>query len=71
MGLSTFDFAAIDQGKIILTTMSQKFQTERRYVITFLKLLYCNTRSVASIKRKPIVQKMISSSFGLTKHSDS
>lgn len=39
---STFDFAAIDQGKIILTTMPQKFQTERRYVNTFLKLLYYN-----------------------------
>ncbi len=39
-GESTFDFAAIDQGKIILTTMPQKFQTERRYVNTFLKLLY-------------------------------
>jgi hypothetical protein len=37
---STFDFAGIDQGKIILTTMPQKFQTERRYVNTFLKLLY-------------------------------
>jgi hypothetical protein len=37
---STFDFAAIDQGKIILTTMPQKFQTERRYVNTFLKLLF-------------------------------
>ena len=37
---STFDFAAIDRGKIILTTMPQKFQTERRYVNTFLKLLY-------------------------------
>ncbi|MGA3182803.1 MAG: type IV secretion system DNA-binding domain-containing protein, partial [Verrucomicrobiota bacterium] len=39
-GESTFNFAAIDQGKIILTTMQQKFQTERRYVNTFLKLLY-------------------------------
>jgi hypothetical protein len=39
---STFDFAAIDQGRIILTTMPQKFQTERRYVNTFLKLLYYN-----------------------------
>ncbi len=37
---STFDFGAIDQGKIILITMPQKFQTERRYVNTFLKLLY-------------------------------
>ena len=41
-GESTFDFATIDRGKIILTTMPQKFQTERRYVNTFLKLLYYN-----------------------------
>ncbi len=41
-GESTFDFSMIDQGKIILTTMPQKFQTERRYVNTFLKLLYYN-----------------------------
>ena len=41
-GESTFDFSAIDQGKIILTTMPQKFQTERRYVNTFLKLLFYN-----------------------------
>ena len=41
-GKNTFDFAAIDQGKIILTTMPQKFQTERRYVNTFLKLLFYN-----------------------------
>jgi len=41
-GESTFDFSAIDQGKIILTTLPQKFQTERRYVNTFLKLLYYN-----------------------------
>jgi Type IV secretion-system coupling protein DNA-binding domain len=39
---STFTFSAIDEGKIILVTMPQKFQTERRYVNTFLKLLYYN-----------------------------
>lgn len=39
---STFNFGAIDEGKIILTTMPQKFQTERRYVNTFLKLLFYN-----------------------------
>lgn len=39
---STFDLGSIDQGKIILTTMPQKFQTERRYVSTFLKLLFYN-----------------------------
>jgi hypothetical protein len=37
---STFGFPVIDTGKIILVTMPQKFQTERRYVNTFLKLLY-------------------------------
>jgi hypothetical protein len=39
---STFVFSAIDSGKIILVTMPQKFQTERRYVNTFLKLLFYN-----------------------------
>ena len=39
---STFDFGAIDRGKIICVTMPQKFLTERRYVNTFLKLLYYN-----------------------------
>jgi hypothetical protein len=39
---STFNFSAIDEGKIILVTMPQKFQTERRYVNTFLKLLFYN-----------------------------
>ncbi|MFO1452679.1 MAG: type IV secretion system DNA-binding domain-containing protein [Opitutaceae bacterium] len=41
-GTSTFDFSAVDQGKILLTTMPQRFQTERRYVNTFLKLLFYN-----------------------------
>lgn len=41
-GESTFDFSAIDEGKIILVTMPQKLQTERRYVNTFLKLLFYN-----------------------------
>ena len=39
---STFDIADVDVGKIICVTMSQKFQTERRYVNTFLKLLFYN-----------------------------
>lgn len=39
---STFDFTQIDKGKIICVTMPQKFQTERRYVNTFLKLLFYN-----------------------------
>ncbi len=37
---STFDFADIDRGKIICVAMPQKFQVERRYVNTFLKMLF-------------------------------
>jgi hypothetical protein len=41
-GNSTFDIGDVDSGKIICVTMPQKFQTERRYVNTFLKLLFYN-----------------------------
>ena len=37
---NTFDFAEIDRGKIICVAMPQKFQVERRYVNTFLKMLF-------------------------------
>lgn len=37
---STFAFSDIDKGRIVLVTMPQAFQTERRYVNTFLKLLF-------------------------------
>jgi type IV secretory pathway TraG/TraD family ATPase VirD4 len=37
---STFDFADVDRGKIICVAMPQKFQVERRYVNTFLKMLF-------------------------------
>jgi len=39
---SSFDIGEVDSGKIICVTMPQKFQTERRYVNTFLKLLFYN-----------------------------
>ena len=39
-GHNTFDFADIDRGKIICVAMPQKFQLERRYVNTFLKMLF-------------------------------
>lgn len=39
-GASTFDFADIDRGKIICVAMPQKFQVERRYLNTFLKMLF-------------------------------
>jgi len=39
-GKNTFEFSAIDRGKIICVAMPQKFQTERRYINTFLKMLF-------------------------------
>jgi type IV secretory pathway TraG/TraD family ATPase VirD4 len=39
-GENTFDFEEIDRGKIICVAMPQKFQVERRYVNTFLKMLF-------------------------------
>jgi len=39
-GENTFEFNEIDRGKIICVAMPQKFQTERRYVNTFLKMLF-------------------------------
>jgi Type IV secretion-system coupling protein DNA-binding domain len=37
---NTFDFSALDAGAIICVSMPQKYQTERRYVSTILKLLF-------------------------------
>jgi hypothetical protein len=37
---NTFEFSEIDSGKIICVAMPQKFQTERRYINTFLKMLF-------------------------------
>ena len=37
---NTFEFADIDRGKIVCVAMPQKFQLERRYVNTFLKMLF-------------------------------
>jgi type IV secretory pathway TraG/TraD family ATPase VirD4 len=37
---STFDFEDIDRGKIICLAMPQKYQMERRYISTFLKMLF-------------------------------
>ncbi len=37
---NTFEFGDIDRGKIICVAMPQKFQTERRYINTFLKMLF-------------------------------
>jgi TraM recognition site of TraD and TraG len=37
---NTFDFSALDEGAIICLSMPQKYQTERRYITTILKLLF-------------------------------
>jgi hypothetical protein len=37
---NTFQFDEIDRGKIICVAMPQKFQGERRYINTFLKMLF-------------------------------
>lgn len=37
---NSFDFADLDRGKIVCVAMPQKFQLERRYVNTFLKMLF-------------------------------
>ena len=39
-GASTLDFSVIDRGKIVCVAMPRKFQTERRYINTFLKMLF-------------------------------
>ena len=46
-GANTFDFADIDRGKIVCVAMPQKFQMERRYVNTFLKMLFYTARPPA------------------------
>ncbi len=37
---NSFEFDRIDQGALICVSMPQKYQAERRYVATFLKILY-------------------------------
>ena len=37
---NSFEFSALDDGAIICLSMPQKYQTERRYITTLLKLLF-------------------------------
>jgi hypothetical protein len=37
---NTFDFSDVDRGKFLCVSMPQKYQTERNYIFTFLKLLF-------------------------------
>ena len=39
---STFDLRDVDQGRILCIAMPQLYQTERRFVATFLKMLFFN-----------------------------
>lgn len=39
---STFDLKDVDQGRILCIAMPQLYQTERRFVATFLKMLFFN-----------------------------
>ena len=41
---NSFDFKEIDRGKIICVAMPQKYQMERRYINTFLKMLVLHPR---------------------------
>jgi type IV secretory pathway TraG/TraD family ATPase VirD4 len=40
VGKDSFDFKEIDRGKIVCLAMPQKYQMERRYINTFLKMLF-------------------------------
>jgi hypothetical protein len=37
---NSFDFSALDEGAILCISLPQKYQTERRYITTILKLLF-------------------------------
>jgi hypothetical protein len=37
---NTFEFSALDDGAIVCLSLPQKYQTERRYITTILKLLF-------------------------------
>ncbi|MCB1235593.1 MAG: type IV secretory system conjugative DNA transfer family protein [Verrucomicrobiae bacterium] len=50
---NTFDMADVDRGKILATAMPQTFQTERRYINTFLKLLFYTHAMMRFDKPKP------------------
>ena len=39
---SSFDFGEIDQGKIICVSIPQRYQVERRYIHTLLKLMFAS-----------------------------
>jgi len=62
-GESTFDFSAIDQGKIILTTMPQKVSDRTRYVnnIPEAALLQSRSAPFRQIKSRPFKRQFANS----------
>lgn len=49
---NSFEFADIDQGKIICVARPQKFQVERRYICTILKMLFY-THALSRFDKSP------------------
>ncbi len=55
---NTFDFSALDDGAIICLSMPQKYQTERRYITTLLKLLFY-THVLRRFDPRPSAQRSV------------
>ena len=49
---NSFEFSEIDRGKIICVAMPQKFQAERRYICTILKMLFY-THALSRFDKSP------------------
>jgi type IV secretory system conjugative DNA transfer VirD4/TraG family protein len=57
-GENSFDFSALDDGAIICLSMPQKYQTERRYITTILKLLFY-THVLRRFDPRPATQRPV------------
>jgi GTPase SAR1 family protein len=55
---NSFEFSALDNGAIICLSMPQKYQTERRYITTLLKLLFY-THVLRRFDPRPISKRSI------------
>ena len=69
---STFDFPQLTRAKSSLTTMPQKFQTERRYVNTFPQAAFTTAMPFLPLRQNQgRAAKIACSSSGPTKRNDS
>ena len=57
---NSFDFSDLDDGAIICIAMPQKYQTERRYITTILKLLFY-THALRRFDPRPPAKRPLSS----------